>query len=113
MTGEQSVKFALRDWLWLITIIAGAAVSNVTFIYVTAEFNRSDMLSQMERLDGRWQKRIGDITADIRSDLVDLRSDVKGVKESIPPDWFRKMVERNQADISELRKLLNGRADDG
>ena len=86
--------------------MVGAVVSNITFIYATASQNRIEMMEQVERLDNNWQERIVEVVREVKEDLDDVKSEVKEVRKSIPPDWFRKMVEKNQRDIEELRKQL-------
>ena len=38
---------------------------------------------------------------------LELKADIQEVKNSIPPDWFRAMVEQNQADIRKLHDKID------
>ena len=60
---------------------------------------------------GLWNVKTGwdmenRISEKIDSTRKELKADIQSVQDGIPPDWFRKMVERNAAQIDELRKRI-------
>ena len=66
MSGETHVKLAARDWIWLMTIVVGAAVANMRMIYSVSNGLNRDMIM----LDEKWQEslvRSGDPTGAVTS----------------------------------------------
>lgn len=93
VTESQQVKLAPRDWIWLIIVIVGAATANLGLIYSQSW----SMYDRIDQLDEKWQERTVQMSTRIRNDIENVRM-------SIPPDWFRKMVEANESEIRALRK---------
>ena len=83
---ESDSKVSLPIWQ-LISLVA-----SITISAGGVGFWQS---SQMWELDRAWQERIGKITDD-------FGDKIETVQQSIPPDWFRTMVERNQAEIKRI-----------
>ena len=74
-----------KTWIWLIALIVGACMANV---------------GAMQALDWRWQTRTEQLSREIREEI-------KEVQRSIPPDWFRKMVEANAEAIKKLDERMD------
>ncbi len=96
MSDSQAVRLASRDWIWLLTVIVGAAVANMGSLHMI----QSNLNKDMRDLDEKWQTRTERLARDLKLDL-------KEVKDGIPPDWFRQMVEQNRIDLRELRQQVN------
>ena len=82
-------------WISLIGMICAGVAANLALIHSMA----GSMQDRMDVLDARWQDR----TTEIRQSLS---SDIKAVEAKIPPDWFRRMVERNTEQIDDLSNKL-------
>ena len=91
ITESSTVSLSVSTWSKLIAMVAT----------VIATFFGMFLSSQqtMHDLDIKWQDRIAILSASIRSDI-------RSVEEKIPPDWFRRMVERNQTEIQNLEDDL-------
>jgi len=85
-----------KDWVWLVVVVAGASVGNMGALHQIS----SSMRSELYELDKRWQERSAQMQKDLRQDIATLQS-------SIPPDWFRAMVETNQRKLESLSKELD------
>ena len=92
----DNVRLASRDWLWLLVVVAGASVANMGALHQISSNLQDDMLG----LDRRWQDRTEALANGIKNDLEAIRS-------SIPPDWFRQMVDRNQERIDEIERRVD------
>lgn len=84
MAEGTPVRLTSWQWITLIVIVAGAAVSTHY---------------RIDALDDRWQTRTVNIVTEIRKDIA-------RVEGKIPPDWFRAMVEENKQDIKDLESEL-------
>ena len=98
---------ATKDWIWLVVIIAGASVANISGQFKMKDDLQTQMLkikedmnNQLLTLDRRWQDRQVDQAKSFRSDMAALVA-------SMPPDWFKKMVEANRDELKDLRDRLN------
>lgn len=90
---EQPLKLSGRDWLWIITVIAAAAVSNVVLIFSS----RTQLEERLTQFTQRLEDRSEAQTKEIRNELTEVR-------KGLPPDWFRAMVETNARKIENLER---------
>lgn len=95
---EGKLVLTASTWLTIIGMIAAAIASN--FMLISGMQNT--LQSRIDSLDERWQQRIAQVT-------LDIRKDIKEVEKQIPPDWFRKMVERNSERLDNIESELRNR----
>jgi len=93
---QRQTLLHTKDWIWLVLVVAGASVANMGALHQISSSMRKDMYE----LDKRWQDRSEQMQKDLRQDIATLQS-------SIPPDWFRAMVETNQRKIETLAKEVD------
>lgn len=94
---NEAVALSNATWISLIAMIVTAVAANLATIYGMS----INIQNRMDRLDERWQERTAGMASEVRADI-------ERIEQKIPPDWFRSMVERNSADIRELRdKVFN------
>ena len=86
----------LKDWIWIIVVVATASVANMGAMYQIRWSLSQDMID----LDRRWQDRTLKMTAEIRQDI-------DAVRGSIPPDWFRQMVQDNKDQLRRMEERLD------
>lgn len=99
----QSVRLSSWNWIGLIAMMAGA----VGTFYAVQFQNNQYATTLIEKLDTKWQQRVSQMVDDVKHDIAEVKADVDDVRSSIPPEWFRKMVEANQAMINENTKRMN------
>lgn len=102
MSEEKAPAIRLSTWNWvsLIVIIASASVANIGGIHSMATHNREEFRTEMLAMDQKWQDRTDILATQIRTDL-------KEIKNSIPPDWFRQMVESNATHIEKNAEQID------
>ena len=92
---EHAQKVSLSSWQWisLMGVVCGAGVWNV---------------SQMWQLDTRWQNRIESIVTAINTKIEtsdsEIMQEIAETRRSIPPDWFRTMVDENRKLITSMER---------
>lgn len=94
-TESQSVKLNTRDWLWLVVLIASAIGAHYW---------------QFGRLDEKWQVRTDQLARDFRTEQTKLsdsiHAEIAEVRKTIPPDWFRSMLDRNSEEIQRVENQM-------
>lgn len=105
--GAEIVKLSTRDWIFLIITIAGGTAAvfgmhmrtsgRIAEVSARAAVNLQSAITNM---DEKWQGRVDALARDFKADLTDI-------KRSIPPDWFRQMVDDNKRHIELLEQRIH------
>ncbi len=90
-SGQQKVVLSTSQWISLLLTVAGMIAAGIWGAH-TIETRLGEKIVEM---DQRWQKRTLELSRE-------LRMDIKGVEDKIPPDWFRAMVDANARAIKDL-----------
>ena len=88
---DERVSLSTATWITLIAMIVGGVAANLALIYGMSQ----NVQDRMDVLDEKWQTRT--IQMSTRLELK-----IEKVASSIPPAWFRNMVESNRNEIQGL-----------
>ena len=102
MVATSNGTVRLQTWQ-LLSMIGGIIVGTLAIVvtfYAQIHALDASFDASIKAADDKWEMRIERV-------VVELKKDIRDVRNAIPPDWFKSLVDSHTKELASLRSEIS------